>query len=217
MYLSAEIRWFWPRRAPARMQRWFRVATRAHCAAGGGKTRRDAYLLAVDQSEVGIKARGNRPGVEIKGLVAVLADGVATPPFAAPIELWTKWSVAELPLARTVAVGKQRWVRKFDTAHGAPREVELDAAEQPKDGHWPALGCNVELTRLTIEDEIWWTLGFEAFGRLETVAADLRAVAAAMAARQPPQLGSAQPLSYPAWLAARAAVAQPAGRRTRRR
>jgi hypothetical protein len=216
MYLSAELRWFWPRRAPARLERWFRAATRDHCAAGGGETRTDQYLLAADQTEVGIKARGNRAGVEIKGLVAVVAEGVAAPPFTAPIELWTKWAVAELPLGRTIAVEKQRWVRKFDTTHGAPREVPLDAAEQPRDGQWPGLGCHVELTRLVVEGETWWTLGFEAFGRLDTVVVDLRAVAAVMAARRPPALGTPSLLSYPAWLATRPVAAR-AGRRTRRR
>jgi hypothetical protein len=71
-----------------------------------------------------------------------------------------------------------------------------------RDGQWPTRGCGVELTRIAVAGERWWSLGFEAFGHLESVAADLRAVARLMARRRPPSLAGGRLLSYP-WLDAR--------------
>jgi hypothetical protein len=41
----------------------------------------------------------------------------------------------------------------------------------------PAIGCDVELTRVTIVRETWWTFGFESFGPLDTVENSLRMAA----------------------------------------
>jgi hypothetical protein len=48
--------------------------------------------------------------------------------------------------------------------------------------------------------DVWWTFGFESFGALATVEADLRAVAAVLADRLPPEFTTGQEASYPAWL-----------------
>jgi hypothetical protein len=72
MFVSAEIRWFYPDECPANLHRWFGEASPSP---GGGKLRIDEYLSQTDQSEVSIKIRGGRPGVEIKGLVAVKRIG----------------------------------------------------------------------------------------------------------------------------------------------
>jgi hypothetical protein len=63
------------------------------------------------------------------------------------------------------------------------------------------VGCNVELARVTVGGEVWWTLGFEAFGPPRTLQASLRATAGLLAARRPPPLGDGLRASYPAWLA----------------
>ena len=62
--------------------------------------------------------------------------------------------------------------------------------------------CNVELTRIEIpaNGQTWWTLGFESFGTITTVAEDLRSTAETLAARHPPGLGDGLLASYPAWL-----------------
>ena len=65
----------------------------------------------------------------------------------------------------------------------------------------PARGCNVEVTRVAgPEGEVWWTIGFEAYGALSTVVEDLVAVAGVMAVRRPPEMSDAVCQSYPAWL-----------------
>ena len=77
MFVSAEIRWFYPDECPANLHRWFGEMSPAP---GGGKLRIDVYLSQTNQSEVSIKIRGGRPGVEIKGLVTVCRSELV--PFA---------------------------------------------------------------------------------------------------------------------------------------
>src|ERR1700720_909589 len=64
MFVSAEIRWFYPDECPTNLHRWFGEMSPAP---GGGKLRIDEYLSQTNQSEVSIKKRGGKPGVEIKG------------------------------------------------------------------------------------------------------------------------------------------------------
>ena len=63
---------------------------------------------------------------------------------------------------------------------GSTEETSLGADEKPLDERrsLPALGCNVELTEVTLASgKVWWTLGFESFGTIQTIENDLRAVA----------------------------------------
>jgi hypothetical protein len=65
-------------------------------------------------------------------------------------------------------------------------------------------GCDAELTLLRGPDGTpWWTVGFEAFGDLEQVEADLVATVATVASRSPPPLEAGEATGYPGWLAAR--------------
>jgi hypothetical protein len=101
-----------------------------------------------------------------------------------------------------VTIQKERWLRKFDTATSIPEEIPLDHTEQPLDKKrpLPVLGCNAELSRVRLRGARWWTLGLESFGTMATVENSLRAVAAVLAARRPPDLGTGELASYPAWL-----------------
>ena len=204
MQISAEIRWFWSDVPPPKLEEWFRDATEDTCAAGGGESRVDEYLYDGNQIELGLKRRGGKPGVEVKGLVAAEWGKLTATPFVGPIELWTKWTseVLELNSDRTVPIKKIRWLRKFDTAKQFPEEIPLDGKEKPLGTRpLPELGCNVELTQITLGDnKVWWTLGFESFGTIQTVDKSLYAVAATLATRQPPELGTGLLASYPDWL-----------------
>src|SRR6266496_485145 len=204
MQVSAEIRWFWNNVPPPKLEKWFRNPTDDTCAAGGGHTRPDEYLCDPNQSELGLKRRGGKTGVEVKGLIVGTFGHVAVNPFVGPIELWTKWTseVLELKLGSTVPIDKIRWLRKFDTTKQFPEEIPVDSKEKPLGGRdLPEFGCNVELTRIKLRsNRIWWTLGFESFGKIETVDKSLYAVAATLATRRPPELGTGLLASYPAWL-----------------
>jgi hypothetical protein len=206
MQVSAEIRWFWRDVPPPNLEEWFRDATEGTCAAGGGEKRVDDYLCDHNQSELSLKRRGGKAGVEVKGLVAAHWSKVTSDanPFVGPIELWTKWSseVLDLGSGSTIPIEKIRWLRTFDTGKKPPKEIPVDSKEKPIVG--PAFlecGCNVELTGIKLPNgAIWWTLGFESWGAIQTLDKALRDVAKTLAARRPPQLETGLLASYPVWL-----------------
>jgi hypothetical protein len=204
MEISAELRWFWQNAYPDSVEAWFR---NGNFSAGGGASRDDVYLQDPAQTELGVKRRGAKPGVELKGLVAVLPPQDDRPGLGAPVEIWCKWSslIIDLAAYRTISTTKLRWLRLFDTSAIAAREIELDKNERPKDGRpLPPQGCNLELAQVKIGnlDQVWWTLCFEAFGDLGTVGENLlKAIDKASLLGKPPVMGSAELLSYPMWLA----------------
>lgn len=205
MEVSAEVRWFWEDARWPRLQEWFCTEKLHGCAAGGGCPRTDAYLYDAKQGELGIKVRGSRKGVEVKGLVAIIGDGCRNSPFIGPIEIWAKWSSEALSLtdAPLVLVSKRRWLRKLDTTGVKLREIALDNRELPIDGsRLPDEGCNVEYTEISIKGfhSSWVSLGFEAFGPLNTVETGLQRTTDLLSLRHPPSLSHGRCLSYPAWL-----------------
>ena len=204
MQVSAELRWFWPAQAPEGLEDWFCKSSTSYVAAGGGdEGRADIYLMEPSQEEVGIKRRGGKPGIEIKGLVAEIDEPVSTKTFDGRIQLWTKWSLGSdnFSLTRTIEVHKLRWLRKFDTSSRPPTEIPLDGAGIPiDDGRLPEQGCNVELTKVWLSDQrVWWTFGFEAFGRLHSVEDSIRSTVQVMQDRKP-TVAMGDLASYPRWL-----------------
>jgi hypothetical protein len=228
MNISAEIRWFWRDAPPPGVREWFCDARAHGMPAGGGATRVDWYVTDPAQPELGIKRRGV-PGasadpnaapvesgsalVEVKGLVAREFGTLAADPFSGPLELWSKWRTEALTLqdAPLIRTAKRRWLRTFDTTAAAAAtataaaattvEVELDGRENPVSGERLDAGCGVELTEVTLAAGTWWTLGFEAFGPLDSLAASVRATAQLLAGRRPPLLVGGRRSSYPEWLA----------------
>lgn len=205
MQVSAEIRWFWHNQPPPGLKHWFLEARHHPCSAGGGGgPRRDRYFHDPHQDELGLKLRGSKKGVEIKGLITLTRNGLTVDPFVGPIEIWAKWTSEplNLPEQALFKTKKLRWLRKFDTTKRGPEEIPLDSDEKPSNGRaLPMLGCNVELTQVTLSnEEVWWTLGFEAFGNIRTVENDLRATASILAERHPPEFEQGMVASYPSWL-----------------
>jgi hypothetical protein len=205
MQVSAEIRLFWRNPAPEMIQAWF-FDTSAHpCFPGGGLPRTDIYFADHNQTELSAKIRGGKPGVEVKGLVAVGAT-IQLDSYEIPVEIWSKW--ASEALARDPADGlrihKARWLRTFDTTGETPVEIPLDPEEKRKNGAAiPGAGCNVEWTVIDTKHEPWWTLGLEAFGGLGDVSTSLHRVVDLLTARRPPAFpAGALAASYPKWLAA---------------
>jgi len=126
-------------------------------------------------------------------------------PFHGPIEIWTKWTSEALEVDSNKAIKtiKRRWLRKFDTTEAKLQEIPLGENEKPLDDkrQLPVLGCNVELTEVTIPTgEKWWTLGFEAFGTIGTVENDIRKVATMLAERLQSSFSGGLLASYPHWL-----------------
>jgi hypothetical protein len=189
MQLSAEIRWFSNRR-PEELARWFCAPIPVSYAP---EVRQDRYFVDATQSEVGMKLRGAKSGVEIKGLVARV-EQLKVAPFMGRIEIWTKWKSQALVLdsSRLVTIAKTRWLRKFDTSENRPVESRDDSL---------ADGCGVELTKIDLAGGVeWWTFGFEAFGPLDRVGASLRRTAELLAGQGAPDLEMELTASYPEWL-----------------
>lgn len=134
--------------------------------------RTDVYLRDSSQSELGLKRREHR--FEVKGLIARLGE-VDEGPFHGALQLWSKWELEHLRFEEQLSVTKLR------------RSLQLEA-------------CQLELTQLSVEDQAWWTLGFEASGELASVEQHLRAAIVSAVKRKPPALPGAICESYPAWL-----------------
>ena len=201
MFVSAEIRWFYPDECPANLHRWFGEMSPAP---GGGKLRIDEYLSQTNQSEVSIKKRGGRPGVEIKGLIAVCRSELV--PFAPYVELWCKWRLqaSALEMTKRMIIQKTRWIRTYDTSRAAIVEIPLQADEKPLNGQpLPQQGCNVEISKIQIAEEPrqWWTLGFEAFGDLDSAPGNLLKTTQFLIAHSFPLPICGEFLNYPSWLA----------------
>jgi hypothetical protein len=197
------MRYWWTDAAPKAVSDWFQGMS---FQPGGGGDRDDEYLLEPKQTELGVKLRGDKPGVEVKGLVRAPLKAVTVEPFTGSVELWVKWTSSAIRLegAPTVRTRKTRWLRKFDTRDDTCRELELGKDEKPVGGvALPDNGCNVELTRVRVDgwSNEWWTLGFEAFGSLEDVAQNLERALACLAPGAPKSVtAGATQGSYPAWL-----------------
>lgn len=202
MLNSAEVRWFWKDSPPLGLEDWYQAAT---FPPGGGGSRLDAYLVEPGQIELGVKIRGTKDGVEVKGLVSTIEQPLNLEPSLGKIQIWTKWTSQAVQLGESgvVRIHKARSLRKFSIEKEGLREIALNMEEKPCSGEDPPTdGCNVELTKITLADSraTWWTLGLEAFGRFDSIEATLRVVWRHLAAESRPDFGDSIELSYPAWL-----------------
>ena len=200
MLVSAELRWFWSGGLPSAVEAWFRNAP---FPPGGGRPRTDEYLVDRSQIELGVKKRGTKAGVEVKGLVA--PRRTVSVPFSGQVQIWSKWTSDALTIDNLprVAVEKTRWLRKYDTSGPELVEIELDDEERPRRSpdKLPERGCHFELVLLRVNraSTPWASVGFEAFGELSTVEDSLERTLKQVASET--HLPAGRELSYPAWLA----------------
>jgi len=89
-------------------------------------------------------------------------------------------------------------MRRYVVVATDVEELPLDVDEETP----PAVGCNLELTQVDVDGHpvSWWTLGFEAFGDIQSAPEALAATYAFLQANGafPPLWG--ERLSYPEWL-----------------
>ena len=201
MFVSAEIRWFWKGVLPEDIESWFRSGLHPpHVET----PRVDEYLVDRSQTELGVKKRGGNDGVEVKGLVAL--GGHQTTPFEGRTQIWTKWLSRALTIEdlACVSVEKSRWLRKYDTSGSDVTEVALGPTADSVNAQRRslAIGCQLELVTLAFTEDrtAWWSIGFEAFGRLDTIEPSLHRTLAHLAPSVPDMKGGFA-LSYPEWLA----------------
>ena len=202
--MSAEVRWFWQGRCPQPVRDWF---FKSGLPPGGGFSRVDKYVPQRGEAEISLKKRGAKPDFEVKGFVASRGSPELAP-LAPHIEIWCKWSctIPGLNLTNELLVTKTHWLRKFDTSKYVRSEIPLDPNEKPTAGYsLPVQGCNVELTEVQIvgNSEVWWTLGFEAFGSIDSVSTSVTLTVLPEKPFLLRTIGSGAFLSYPAWVRAR--------------
>jgi hypothetical protein len=215
MLNSAEVRWFWDDLRPLGLEDWFRSGG---FPPGGGELRWDSYLIDPGQIELGIKRRGKKDGVEVKGLVSTAMRPLRSDPPQGTIQMWSKWTSQSLILdeKQTLNIQKTRWLRKFSTDAEVLREIALNADEMPCSASekLPLYGCNIELTKIlnTEMKFLGWTLGFEAFGTMSNIEQSLRLVWEHLTTTGFPPIEGSVELSYPAWLSQHLTKKGPANR-----
>lgn len=162
MLTSVEVRWFFSGPVPGEFEEWFCRNSAAFTAS----SREDLYLRFPASLGLNVKLREGR--LEIKSLMKTLGARSFTPDVAGNVQMWKKWSggeaaVEEFERLRTsaphlwIAVRKERTLRKFSV--GGASIVEVDAGR-----FFPPEGCNIELTRITVDGTAYWSLAFEAYG-----------------------------------------------------
>lgn len=206
MQHSAEIRWFYQEPLPKEMLYWFQSKQ-------SEGEREDRYLLFDGCASVGVKIRGGQEKnlFEIKALRAEPETMLLPGGVSGRTDCWVKQSFDDSALCDWLkklrqendgweVVKKERWLRKFSLDQSTLMEVPT--------GEKPTEGCNVELTRIAVGEQQWWSFAFEAFGRHECVQGNLCVAANYFFSRHPPirafRLADSQ--SYPAWLARNANV-----------
>ncbi len=199
LYLSAEVRWFGKGTVRSDVEKWFsRIDGQQH----DEKPRVDAYLIDVVRSGQGIKVRDGK--LEVKWCRQHYGQQQFALGIAGNVEYWCKLSsvlneqfgAGELADdGAWLSVEKRRTLRKYEFR--APATVVAVGPETR-----PATGCNLELTRLQIVGNEWWTIGFEAFGEVPDRGNILqRTVKHVLADDGTLVLASTESLSYPQWLA----------------
>lgn len=213
MEISAEVRLWWPASQGDRLTIWFAELSDIDPGGSlslepgnaGADPRTDVYLCDPAQPDVGVKIRSvwtPHEEVEIKSLIDVRNPELAF----GPVTIWVKSGARGLQLdpSRTVATSKFRSLRRYAWDGELLNEVTLDANENALVGGEPTSGCNVELARVEIQgvETCRYTVGFEAFGSLETVEPTLRRCVQHTAGRSPPPaLEHAEAASYPLLIA----------------
>lgn len=201
MQHSAEIRWFYQETLPDELISWFRQPR-------SESEREDCYLLLDGCESVGVKIRGGQEKnlFEVKALRGTPETMQLPGGVSGRTDCWAKRSFDDSALSGWLnklrqendgwrVVKKERWLRKFSLDQSTLMEVL--SSEKPQEG------CNVELTRIVVGQEQWWSFAFEAFGKPECVQENLRIVANHFFSLHPPVKGFriTDSWSYPAWLA----------------
>lgn len=199
MYATVEVRWFMAGPVPPEVSDWFH---RDQPKSFAEPERVDYYLNISNSDSLGIKLRHGR--IEVKqryrelGLVQLhrKAKGL--------VEQWQKWSFSLVgagydlsrqpePAGAWLAVKKERLLRTYRlTANWQVVPASLDASGP---------GCDLELAQVTVGEERWWSLCFEAFGEEVKLEQNLLLVAShVLETTRPPVLAAEHSFGYPRWL-----------------
>jgi len=161
--------------------------------------RSDRYLIDPWTPELGVKIRGGAQ-LDMKAYRGSLGR-LRFRGGSGALEVWEKWTFPlgeaspEMDAEGWVTLDKTRRRRAFElTEEGLMERSVLEEVQ---------LGCTFELTEFVGGGELWWTLGFEASGALETLELSLRTCADLLLERPMPdgiKLPSNTSMAYARWL-----------------
>ena len=203
MFPTAEVRWFYRGAISPEVLEWF---DQGELTPEEQPRRVDYYLRLSDRDSLGIKLREGR--VEVKQRHRQYGVFRFHDQVAGLVEHWRKWSfeLSEgagnltstiVPASCWIGVTKRRKLRRYRLT-GSKEVVAVPIEEQS------GLRCNLELTRISVDETEWWSLGFEASGDEAdeaTMRASLLLVAKhVLAADEPPAFDAKASYGYPKWL-----------------
>jgi len=199
MLHSSEVRWFYHTALLDDTVAWFCAGRALEL-----EQRVDSYLLFPGCETVGLKVRQGE-NFEVKALRGTPEIVHYTTHVSGQSDCWVKWSYSKPPVASWieailregsgwVSVEKARRLRKFSLDSSSLQELSGDTR--------PTQGCNVELTRLRVHNEEWWSFAFEAFGAADQVRSHLQTVADYFFTNHAPihTFEVSDSYAYPTWL-----------------
>lgn len=181
---SLEARWILPGRLESAVAGWLERFP------GEAEIREDRYLIDRHQHGISAKVRAGT-AFEVKvhqGSPGVLKVAGGT---LGRMEYWRKWSfpcdrvcLGDAGSADWLPVRKRRRISRFSLTGGET-------------------GCAVELAEVSVREQDWWSLGFEATGPDDLLRGEFEAVMAHVFARPAPdgvEFGLDNSRSYAEWL-----------------
>ena len=200
MFPTVETRWFYPGAIPSDVLAWYHYSERAPEAQ---PTRIDYYLRLTGHDDLGIKLREGR--IEIKQRAREYGVEQLHECARGLVEGWHKWSFGvndiggglnELtgPQPAWIAIRKARRLRRYRVTGDGDVFAITGTEFAPQ-------ACHVELAEVSIHDETWWSLAFEAFGLQADLHTTLIRVAQhTLRGSAVPDLDGAHSYGYAHWL-----------------
>lgn len=164
------------------------------------EARRDVYLRLPNAADLGIKQREGR--FEVKRRRIVVPDVQLAPDAIGNLEQWIKWICQGAELGALfksleeidslgIQVHKQRVRRKFRLGD-IPKEVAINKRLDR--------GAYLELARIQVQSQLWWSLGVEAFPADYEMPRQVKELIYLLLKDTSIQLPGTWSQSYPAWL-----------------
>ena len=192
------MRWIFPGKLDAAVTGWFRRFP------AWVESREDTYLLCPQPRGLSVKIRGGRT-LEVKAYRGSPGSLDVAGRARGRMESWQKWSAAHDPPSQDGhdpacwrPVGKTRRIARFSLAGGRIVSSAPEGGPEPR--------CHLELTGIRMQDQDWWSLGFEATGPAHLLRTVLEATAGLVFAQALPghvQPGPGECRSYAQWLGQR--------------
>lgn len=184
MLTTIELRWFYRGTIPTEVKDWFGDDLLGEHLPPTSE-REDWYLYLRGCDFVGVKLRQGK--LEIKWRKAELGVMSFGEKLEGKVEKWAKWiceDPAEESFMLTDVVGDRSWM-------GVKKERSQRKYES----------CTMEVTKVSIGDDAWWSLGFEASGENPPAIYTLQSVASEVfKSYRGAGLKTEDSYGYPQWL-----------------